>query len=106
VTTALDKDLKRQIIVDGMAYTVALNAEGFRLTGKGKRKPEIELQWRDLLSGDTAMAVALNASLMKSAGAGAGLAVAQAEPQHADKRADQREVKRVEKRPAGVRAKR
>jgi hypothetical protein len=39
--------------------------EGIRLTGKGKRKPEVELRWRDLLSGDAAMAVALNASLSK-----------------------------------------
>ena len=50
VVTVLDKDLKRQVTVDGVAYTVALNADGFRLTGKGKRKPEVELLWRDLLS--------------------------------------------------------
>jgi hypothetical protein len=96
VTTALDKDLKRQITVDGVAYTVALNADGFRLTGKGKRKPEIELLWRDLLNGDTAMAVALNASLMKSARSGP--TAAQPEPERAGKRAG--------KRAPGVKAKR
>lgn len=100
MTTALDKDLKRQITVDGMAYTVALNADGFRLTGKGKRKPEIELLWRDLLSGDTAMAVALNASLLKSTRAVP--TAAQAEPERAEKRAG----KRAEKRAPGVKAKR
>ena len=35
------------------------------LIGKGKRKPEVELRWRDLLNGEAAMAVALNASLSK-----------------------------------------
>jgi hypothetical protein len=65
VPTVLDKKLKRQVTVDGVDYTVALDPEGIRLTGKGKRKPEVELHWRDLLSGDAAMAVALNASLAR-----------------------------------------
>ncbi|WP_280155527.1 hypothetical protein [Piscinibacter sp. XHJ-5] len=65
VATVLDKELKRQVTVDGVDYTVAVNPEGFRLTGKGKRTPEVELRWRDLLSGEAAMAVALNASLAK-----------------------------------------
>ena len=66
MATILDKALKRQVSVDGVDYTVTLDPEGFRLTGKGKRKPEVELRWRDLLSGDAAMAVALNASLSKA----------------------------------------
>lgn len=61
--TVLDKELRRQVTVDGADYTVALDPDGFRLTGKGKRRPEVELRWRDLLSGDAAMAAALNASL-------------------------------------------
>jgi len=65
VATVLDKELKRQITVDGQAYTVALGPDGFRLTGKGKRKPDVELRWRELLSGEAAMAVALSASLSK-----------------------------------------
>jgi hypothetical protein len=65
VTTVLDKELKRQITVDGVDYTVAVDPEGIRLTGKGKRRPEVELRWRDLLSGEAALAVALNASLAK-----------------------------------------
>ena len=65
MTTVLDKELKRQVTVDGVDYTVAVDPEGFRLTSKGKRKPQVELRWRDLLSGDAAMAVALNASLSK-----------------------------------------
>jgi hypothetical protein len=63
VVTTLDKQLKRQITVDGVDYTVAVDPEGIRLIGKGKRRPEVELRWRDLLSGEAAMAVALNASL-------------------------------------------
>jgi hypothetical protein len=64
VATVLDKELKRQITVDGVDYTVAVDPEGLRLTGKGKRRPEVGLRWRDLLSGDAAMAAALNASLL------------------------------------------
>jgi hypothetical protein len=65
VATVLDTELKRQVTVDGVDYTVAVGPEGIRLTGKGKRRPEVELRWRDLLSGEAAMAVALNASLAK-----------------------------------------
>ena len=63
VATVLDKVLKRQVSVDGVDYMVALDPEGIRLTEKGKRRAEVELRWRDLVSGDAAMAVALNASL-------------------------------------------
>ena len=63
MATVLDKELKRQVTVDGAIYTVAVDPEGIRLTGKGKRRPEVELRWHDLLSGEAAMAVALNASL-------------------------------------------
>ena len=65
VATLLDKELKRQVTIDGVDYTVAMNPDGFRLTGKGKRRPAVELRWRDLLSGEAAMAIALNASLSK-----------------------------------------
>ena len=63
MTTVLDKELKRQVTLDGADYTVAIDPEGLRVTGKGKRRPEVELRWRDLLSGEAAMAVALNASV-------------------------------------------
>ena len=70
MTTVLDKTLKRQITVDGAPYTVVLDPEGMRVTGKGKRTPEVELRWRDLLSGEAALAVALNASLSANRPAG------------------------------------
>ena len=63
MATILDKALRRQLAVDGVDYMVALDPEGVRLTRKGRRKPEVELRWRELLSGDAAMAAALNASL-------------------------------------------
>ena len=66
MATLLDKTLKRQVTVEGAEYTLAIDPEGLRLTGKGKRKPEVELRWRDLVSGDAALSLALNASLTKS----------------------------------------
>ena len=45
----------------------AIDPEGLRLTGKGRRKPEVALRWLDLLSGEAALAVALNASLSREA---------------------------------------
>jgi hypothetical protein len=63
MATVLDKELKRQVTVDGVDYTVAIDPDGFRLTGKGKRKPEVEMRWRDLLNGEAALAAALNASV-------------------------------------------
>ena len=86
MATVLDKELKRQITVDGVDYTVALDPEGLRLVGKGKRKPEVELRWRDLLSGEAALAVALNASLGKQTTAAAAPSDA-AGPRRADRRA-------------------
>ncbi|MEO5880908.1 MAG: hypothetical protein ABIQ06_00690 [Caldimonas sp.] len=63
MATVLEKALKRQVTVDGVDFTVTVGPEGIRLTGKGKRKPEVALLWRELVSGEAAMAVALNASL-------------------------------------------
>ena len=62
MTTKLDKVLKREIEVDGRAYILALSPDGMKLTEKGKRKGQ-ELAWKDLVSGEAALATALNASL-------------------------------------------
>lgn len=64
MTTVLDKALKRQVTVGGADYIVTIDPDGLRVTGKGKRRPLAELRWSDLLSGDAALAVALNASLL------------------------------------------
>ena len=60
--TKLEKILKREIAIDGKPYIVAISPEGLKLTEKGKRKGQ-ELAWKDLVSGDAAMSVALNASM-------------------------------------------
>lgn len=60
--TPLDKPLRRELDVDGRAYTLTLDPEGLKLTPKGKRKG-LELRWQDLVSGDAALATALQASL-------------------------------------------
>ncbi|MGH8185617.1 MAG: hypothetical protein ACREUC_03575 [Steroidobacteraceae bacterium] len=65
MTTKLDKVLKREIDVNGEAYILTLSPEGLKLTVKGRRKGQ-ELAWKDLVSGEAAMATALNASLEQS----------------------------------------
>jgi hypothetical protein len=60
--TKLDKPLKRELKIKKLPYVLTLDPNGFKLTKKGRRKG-IELAWKDLVSGDAAMAVALNASL-------------------------------------------
>jgi hypothetical protein len=62
MTTKLEKPLKRQIDIKGKPHVVTITPEGLKLTEKGKRKGH-ELRWVDLVSGETALAVALNASL-------------------------------------------
>jgi hypothetical protein len=62
--TRLDKPLKRELRLKGAPHVLTIDAQGLRLTKKGRRKG-IELAWKDLVSGDAAMATALNASLGK-----------------------------------------
>jgi hypothetical protein len=92
VATVLDKELKRQVTVNGAEYTVAVDPEGIRLTGKGKRRPEVELRWRDLLSGEAAMAVALNTSLSRKRKAAADPASEQA-PDRTSRRAPKKRAR-------------
>jgi hypothetical protein len=65
MTTKLDKTLKREISVDGQSFIVAIDPNGLKITAKGKRKGQ-ELAWKDLVSGEAALAVALNASLAQA----------------------------------------
>ena len=62
MTTRLDKTLKRELTLEGRTFILAVSPEGLKLTLKGKRKGQ-ELRWSDLVSGDAALATALNASL-------------------------------------------
>ena len=67
MTTALDKTLKRALKIKGRDYVVALSPDGMRLTLKGHRLG-VELRWSDLISGDAALATALQASVGKFTG--------------------------------------
>jgi hypothetical protein len=66
MTVQLDKPLKREVTIDDDQYTLTISPDGLKLVPKGRRKG-IELQWRDLVSGQAALAVALNASLEQTA---------------------------------------
>ncbi len=60
--TPLDKPLRRELDIDGQPYTLIVDPEGLKLVEKGRRKG-ITLRWQDLVSGDAALATALQASL-------------------------------------------
>jgi hypothetical protein len=71
MTVPLDKPLKREVAIDDDQYTLTISPDGLKLVPKGRRKG-IELQWRDLVSGQAALAVALNASLEQTAARAGG----------------------------------
>lgn len=60
--TPLDKQLRRELTIEGKAYALSLDPVGLKLVEKGRRKG-LELKWTDLVSGDAALAAALQASL-------------------------------------------
>ena len=67
MATKLDKSLKRELDVNGELYMLTISPEGLKLVPKGKRKGH-ELTWKDLISGQAALAAALNASLEQTRG--------------------------------------
>lgn len=62
MATLLDKTLKREVRIGDRSYIVAISPLTLKLTPKGKRKG-LELNWESLVSGDAALAMALNASV-------------------------------------------
>ena len=60
--TPLDKPLRRDLMLGDQAYTLTIDPDGLTLVPKGKRKGLV-LRWTDLVSGDAALATALQASL-------------------------------------------
>ncbi|AGH79189.1 hypothetical protein BI315_09900 [Xanthomonas citri pv. citri] len=60
--TPLDKPLRRQLRIGDQAYTLIIDPQGLKLVEKGKRKG-VALRWDELVSGDAALASALQASL-------------------------------------------
>jgi hypothetical protein len=65
MTAKLEKPLKRELKIDGKAYVLTVAPEGMKLVPKGRRKGQ-EISWTALLSGEAALAVALNASLKQA----------------------------------------
>src|ERR1700722_18783122 len=62
--TPLDKSLKRALKIDGRDYVITLTPDALKITQKGHRLG-VELRWLDLVSGESALAVALHASIGK-----------------------------------------
>jgi hypothetical protein len=62
MATKLEKPLKREVDVGGDPYMLTITPEGLKLVPKGKRNGH-ELAWKDLVSGQAALATALNASI-------------------------------------------
>lgn len=62
MTTKLDGPLRREVDVEGQAYTLTIDPDGLRLVPKGRRKG-LELRWAEMVSGDAALAAALQGSL-------------------------------------------
>ena len=65
MTTKLDGPLKRELSVRREPYTLTITPDGLHLVPKGRRKG-YELRWEDFVSGDAALATALNASLARA----------------------------------------
>jgi hypothetical protein len=65
MATKLEKPLKRELSIDGKPYMLTIEPLGMKLVPKGKRKGQ-ELTWETLVSGEAALAKALNASLQRA----------------------------------------
>ena len=63
MTTKLEKPLKREIEIGGQAFIVTLTPDALSLVGKGRRKG-LEIRWDEMVSGEAALAAALQASVI------------------------------------------
>jgi hypothetical protein len=59
--TKLDKPIRRELQIGEDTCTLVIDPTGLRLALKGHRNGT-ELRWQDLVSGDAALAAALQAS--------------------------------------------
>jgi hypothetical protein len=62
MATKLEKALRREVMIGDQPFMVTIDPAGLKIVPKGKRKG-MEVAWKDLVSGDAALATALNASL-------------------------------------------
>lgn len=60
--TKLESPLRREISIGGRPYVVTISPTGLLLTEKGRRKG-FAMDWAPFVSGEVALAKALNASL-------------------------------------------
>jgi hypothetical protein len=60
----LDKTLKRALKINGRDYVITIDPHVLKITERGRRLG-LELKWAEIVSGETALAVALHASLGK-----------------------------------------
>ena len=67
MATKLEKALKRELDIEGAPYMLTIDPQGLKLVPKGKRNG-LELTWKSLVSGDAALASALNASVGRGEG--------------------------------------
>ena len=67
MATKLEKALKREVQIGEQPYMLTISPEGLKLVPKGKRNG-LELAWTALVSGDAALATALNASVSSTGG--------------------------------------
>ncbi|MGH8136830.1 MAG: hypothetical protein ACREVV_01365 [Steroidobacteraceae bacterium] len=93
MATRLDKTLKREIIIRGRPFIIAISPDGLKVTVKGRRKGQ-ELRWTDLVSGDAALAIALNASMGQFTGAEEPTKAESAKPSRARSRPGRKQGKR------------
>ena len=63
MTTKLDKSLKREIQIKGKPFVVTIDPDMLKLVGKGRRKG-LEIRWDEMISGEAALAAALQASIV------------------------------------------
>jgi hypothetical protein len=62
MTTRLERPLKREIEIEGKAFTLTIDGAGLKLVEKGRRNGQ-ELSWKAIANGDQAISSSLNASL-------------------------------------------
>jgi hypothetical protein len=62
MTTKLEGNVKRELSIGRQPYTLTISPVGFTLALKGNRKG-LNIKWADLVTGEAALATALNASL-------------------------------------------
>ncbi|HET6587643.1 MAG TPA: hypothetical protein VFG67_07735 [Oleiagrimonas sp.] len=60
--TKLDKPVRREVDIEGDAYTLTIDPQGMRLALKGHQNG-FTCEWKDLVNDDAAVAAALQASI-------------------------------------------